>query len=143
MLIVIDANELFSLLIQGSKSSKEIFLSKNIELVAPEFLLNELANNKEELLFKTHRTEDEFSELLSVFKDRVKLIPEQDFCQFMPEADKIFPKHTKDAPYFAIALMLNCPIWSEEKLLKRQTKVQIFDTKELFDKLNSISQPSN
>jgi len=138
MLFVIDANELFSLLIQGSKSSKEIFLSKSIELLAPEFLLDELANNKEELLSKTHRTEAEFSKLLSVFRDRIKLIPEQDFCQFMPEADKIFPEHTKDASYFAIALMFNCPIWSEEKLLKRQAKVSVFNTKELFDKLNSL-----
>ena len=136
MIIVIDANELFSLLIKGSKSSKEIFLSKNIELIAPEFLLDELANNKEELLSKTHRTEDEFSKLLSVFKDRIKFIPEQDFCQFIPEAEKIFPEHTKDASYLAIALMFNCPIWSEEKLLKRQINLPIFNTKELFDKLN-------
>ena len=72
MLVVIDANELFSLLIKGSKLSKEIFLSKNIELIAPEFILEEFTNNKSELLSKTHRTETEFSEVLSVFKNRIK-----------------------------------------------------------------------
>jgi len=143
MLIVIDANELFSLLIQGSMSSREIFLSKNIELIAPKFLLDELVNNKEELLSKTHRTDAEFSELLSVFKDRIRLIPEQEFCQFMPEANKIFPEHTKDVSYLALALKFNCPIWSEEKLLKRQTKIQILNTKELFNRLNYFSPPSD
>ena len=139
MQIVIDANELFSLMIKGSKSSKEIFLSKNIELIAPEFILEEFSHNKEELLSKTHRTEAEFSEVLSVFKDKIKLIPEQEFCEFIQEANKLFPEHTKDASYLALALKYKCPIWSEEKLLKRQQNVEVFNTKELFDKLSSSS----
>jgi len=136
MLVVIDANELFSLLIKGSKSSKEIFLSKNIELIAPEFILEEFSNNKEELLSKTHRTEIEFLKALSVFKDRIRLIPEQEFCEFIQEAYKLFPEHKKDAQYLAIALKFKCPIWSEEKLLKKQQNVKIFNTQELFDKLS-------
>ena len=143
MRVVIDANELFSLLIKGSRSSKEIFLSKNIELIAPEFILEEFTSNKDELLSKTHRTEAEFSEALSVFKSRVKLISEQEFCQFMPESNEIFPEHTKDMPYLALALKFNCPIWSEEKLLKKQRRVEIFNTKELFNKLNSFFPSSS
>lgn len=139
MLVVIDANELFSLLIKGSKSSKEIFLSKNIELIAPEFILEEFTNNKDELLVKAHRTETEFLEVLSVFKNRIKLFPEQEFCQFMPEACKLLPEHIKDALYLALALKFDCLIWSEEKLLKKQCKIKVFNTKELFDKLNSFS----
>jgi len=137
MLVIIDANELFSLLIKGSKSSKEIFLSKNIDLIAPEFILEEFANNKDELLSKTHRTEAEFSEVLSVFKDKIKLIAEHEFIQFMPKARTLLPDHTKDASYLALALKFKCPIWSEEKLLKKQHKIQIFNTKELFDNLSS------
>ncbi len=139
MLFVIDANELFSLLIKGSKSSKEIFLSKSIELIAPEFIFEEFANNKEEILSKTHRTEAEFSELLSVFKDRVKLIPEHEFASFIPEARDLLEGHEKDKEYLALALRFNCSVWSEEKLLKKQAKVTVFNTKELFDKLNSSS----
>lgn len=135
MLVVIDANELFSLLIKGSRSSKEIFLSKSIELIAPEFIFEEFANNKEEILSKTHRTEAEFSELLSVFKDRVKLFPEQDFSSRIPEACDLIREHEKDKEYLALALKFNCAIWSEEKLLKKQLKVPVFNTKELFDKL--------
>lgn len=139
MFVVIDANELFSLLIKGNKSSKEIFFSKNLELIAPEFIIEEFARHKEELLLKTHRTEAEFLEVLSVFNDRIKLILEHDFCQFMPEALRLLPEHTKDAPYMAIALKFNCIIWSEEKLLKKQSAVRVLNTNELFNELISSS----
>ncbi len=141
MLVVIDANELFSLLIKGSKSSKEIFLSKSIEFIAPEFLLEEFTNNQEEVLSKTHRTEEEFSELLSIFKDRVKLISEQEIASFIPEACELLPEHTKDKEYLALALKFKCIIWSEEKLLKKQVKIKVLNTKELFDKLNPSNSP--
>ena len=139
MQIVIDANELFSLMIKGSKSSREIFLSKTIELIAPEFILEELSHNQEELLSKTHRTELEFFQVLSVFRDRIKLISEQELHEFIDEAYKLFPNHTKDVLYLALALKFNCPIWSEEKLLKKQQRIEVFNTKELFDKLNGYS----
>ena len=139
MLVVIDANELFSLLIKGSKSSKEIFLSKNIELIAPEFILEEFVNHKEEILSKTHRTESEFLELLIVFKDRVKLIPEQEFSLYILKACEFLSEHEKDKEYLALALRFNCLIWSEDKVLKKQSKIEVFNTKELFDKLSSFS----
>ena len=140
MLVVIDANELFSLLIKGSKLSKEIFLSKNIELIAPEFILEEFTNNKSELLSKAHRTETEFSEVLSVFKNRIKLISEQEFREFIPKALRLFPEHTKDVQYLALALKLDCSIWSEEKLLKKQSSIKVLNTNELFDLISSTNK---
>jgi len=140
MLVVIDANELFSLLIKGSKSSKEIFLSKDIELIAPEFILEEFTNNKDELLSKAHRTETEFSEILSVFKNRIKLISEQEFREFIPKALRLFPEHTKDMQYLALALRSDCPIWSEEKLLKKQSSIKVLNTNELFDLISSTNK---
>lgn len=102
MIIVIDANELFSLLIRGSKDSAEIFFSNKIELIAPEFIFIEFSNNKEEILEKTHRTEEEFSEIFLIFKEKIKLIPEQEFEKFLNEACKLFPQHTKDSQYLAL-----------------------------------------
>ena len=133
MLVVVDANELFSLLIKESKESKEILVSKKLQLIAPEFLLIEFSNNKDEILSKTHRTEEEFLEILSVIEDRVKFIAEEEFKEFIPEASEILKGHTKDIPYFALALKFKCPIWSEEKLLKKQLFVKVLDTFELFN----------
>ena len=135
MLIVIDANELFSLLIKGSRESEAIFFSNDIELIAPEFLLIELSKNKQEILEKTYRYEEEFSKLLSIFERRVKLIPKQEFEEFIPKAVSLFPEHTKDVQYLALALKFNCPLWSEEKLLKQQSLIKVFTTEELVEKL--------
>ena len=43
---------------------------------------------------------------------------------------KISP-HSKDVPYFALALAFNAAIWSDEKAFKKQNKVKIFSTEEL------------
>ena len=137
MLVVIDANELFSLLIKGTIKSESIIFSDNIELIAPEFLLIEFSRNKQEILLKTHRSEEEFSRLISIFERRIRLKPKQEFEEFISKAAKLFPEHTKDVPYLALAMKFNCPIWSEEKLLKKQSSVKVFNTEELFEFLDS------
>ena len=135
MLVVIDANELFSLLIRGTSKSEIIFFSNEIELIAPEFLLVEFSNNRQEILAKTHRSEKDFSRLLSIFERRMEFIPQEEFGGFVYKALELFPKHTKDIPYLALALRFNCPLWSEEKLLKKQSSVRVLNTVELFDLL--------
>jgi|SRR3989338_9428072 len=44
--------------------------------------------------------------------------------------------HAKDTLYFAAALKKDCPIWSGEKRLKEQSRVEVFNTKELVDKFS-------
>ncbi|MEK6860231.1 MAG: PIN domain-containing protein [Nanoarchaeota archaeon] len=138
MIVVVDANELFSLLIRGSKDSAEILFSNEVELIAPEFIFLEFSNNKEEILEKTHRNEEEFLEVLLIIKNKIKLIPEQEFEEFLDESRNLFPQHTKDVPYLALALKYKCPVWSEEKLLKKQDKIEILNTQELIKRLREI-----
>lgn len=132
MIVVVDANELFSLLIKGTEYSEEILVSNKLQLIAPELLLIEFSNNKEEVLSKTHRTSEEFNKLLSIFERRIKFIPEEEFKEFISNACKIFPEHSKDAPYLALALKFNCVLWSEERLLKKQDKIKVLNTRELI-----------
>ena len=40
---------------------------------------------------------------------------------------------TKDDPYFALALSLNCPIWSDEEAFKQQSRIKVFNTKKLSE----------
>lgn len=131
MIVVVDANELFSLLIRGSKDAKEILVCEKIQLITPEFLLIEFSHNKEEILSKTHRTESEFVEILSIIESRIKFVSEEEFKEFIPKACKLFPEHEKDVPYLALSIKYNCPLWSEEKLLKKQSEIEVFNTEEL------------
>jgi predicted nucleic acid-binding protein len=135
MQVVIDANELFSLLIRGGKKSLEIMFSDEIEIIAPEFLLIEFSAHKREILSKTHRTDEEFCRLLEVFNRRIKLAPREEFDECLSEALKLLPAHTKDAPYLALSLKYNACIWSEDKELKKQNKVNVYTTEELHKKL--------
>ena len=52
----------------------------------------------------------------------------------MGEAEKISPG-LKDTQYLALALKLNCAIWSNDKKLKKQDKVKIFSTEDLKNEL--------
>ena len=131
MLVVVDANELFSLLIKGSEDARGILLSDKLELIAPEFILLEFANNESEILSKTHENSEEFSQMLSIIGSRITLFPKQEFVRYIRESSELLPGHAKDAPYLALALKFNCPLWSEEKQLKQQSRVKVLTTKEL------------
>ncbi|MBN2251801.1 MAG: hypothetical protein JW724_06990 [Candidatus Altiarchaeota archaeon] len=139
MIVVIDANELFSLLIKGAGGTEYVFFSNKVELIAPEYLLLEFGKYREEILDKTHRPAIELSMILSAFERRIKFVPGQEFENLLNEAAASLPEDPKDAPYIALAMKYNAVIWSEDKQLKRQSKVKVLNTSELLGEIkNSI-----
>ena len=59
----------------------------------------------------------------------IKEFKKNEYVDFLSEAKNISPD-PKDVPYFALALKFNCPIWTNDKLLKTQKKVKIISTHE-------------
>jgi len=51
-------------------------------------------------------------------------------------AEKISPD-PNDLMYFALALKLKCPIWSNDKELKKQNEVIIYSTEDLTRELET------
>jgi len=49
---------------------------------------------------------------------------------YVEKAEKLTPD-LDDMTYFALALKLNCAIWSNDKKLKEQNKVEVYNTYEL------------
>ena len=133
MRLVIDANRLFSLIIgkRLHSASMVISFSDNVELFAPYRLLAELENNRDEIRLKSGFSHEDFDNFVSVIKLRIKFVPLEEFIDSISDA-KIISPHSKDIEYFALALKLDCVIWSDEKLLKEQSKVKVLFTKELF-----------
>jgi len=113
MKLVVDANVVFSLLIAEGKNA-ELFVNPFLQLYAPEFLLEEFNEHKEEILAKTKRNGKEFDEEIELIKQLINFISEKDIQEFIPEAKEISPD-IDDAMYFALALKLNCPVWSNNK----------------------------
>lgn len=137
MLLVVDANEIFSALIahgRGRSTKKtEILFSPDISLFAPEVMFEEIEKNKEGIMSEAEISEEEFVELMKSVRESVAPVSSEELLRAWDEAKRVCP-HEKDIPYFAAALALGCPLWSGEERLKRQSSVQVYNTKELVEK---------
>ena len=66
-----------------------------------------------------------------IFSDTFRLFtPEFISTELEKHKEEITPD-LDDMVYFALALKLNCPIWSNDKKLKQQNKIKIYHTHEL------------
>ena len=62
--------------------------------------------------------------------ERITIADSSEYGGFLENAKAIAP-HSGDAPYFALAMARNCPIWSNEKSFKRQKRIKVHSTSEL------------
>ena len=127
--LVVDANIIFSALIKDNFSYTILF-SGEFHLFTPEYIFTELEKHKEELLEKTERTTEEFFRMVEILKRRITIIPLEELSPYVEEAEKLTPD-PDDMVYFALALKMNCAIWSNDKKLKEQNKIEIYNTHEL------------
>jgi len=134
MELVIDANILMSSLIKTKGFTYDLIFNEKIRLYAPEYLLQEFEEHKEEILEKSKLTNDELKLFLSLTSYKIEFIPYIEFEEFIDEASKITPD-IDDTEYFALALKINCSIWSNDRKLKEQTKINVYSTDELKDKI--------
>src|SRR3989338_3793076 len=111
--LVVDANVLFSVLIKHSFTYNLLF-SGSFHLFTPNYIFTELDRHKEEILKKTERTTEEVFKLLETLKQRVIIVPLEELVPYVEEAEKLTPD-PDDMAYFALALKLNCAIWSNDK----------------------------
>ncbi len=127
--LVVDANVLIAALIKDSFSYNILFSDK-FHLFTPEYIFTEFEKHKEEILEKTERTTEEFFRLLEILKRRIVLVPLEELRLYVKEAERITPD-PDDMAYFALALKLNCAIWSNDKKLKEQGAIKVYHTHEL------------
>lgn len=132
--LVVDANILFAALIKDS-FSYDILFSGKFHLFTPEYIFTELEKHREEIMNKTERATEEFFRLVETLKRRIVIVPLEELVPYVEEAEKLTPD-PDDMAYFALALKLNCAIWSNDKKLKEQNKIEVYNTYEL----NKISR---
>jgi|SRR3989338_4508157 len=133
MLLVVDANILISILIaKGSKH--KLFFSEKIASNSPDRLLFEIGKHWKELSGKSGLSEKDLEMELAAIRMQLNTSSLNALSEWIKEGAAISPD-PDDAEYFALALKLNCPIWSEEKRLKKQSKVKVYNTVELLKEL--------
>ena len=132
MKFVVDTNVLVSFF-RENPVNEIIFNSKslNLQLFTPRYAIEELKKNKSDILKYGEINEEQFKEKLSELLKLVNTVSEKEFENFKFEAEKLI--HDKDVPIFALAIKLNCPIWSNEPGFKKQTKVEVFSNKDAIN----------
>src|SRR3989338_9233246 len=128
--LVIDANILFAALLCEGKTA-EIIFTPGVHLFAPHYLLAELKEHLEELARKSKRSMESTIQLIEALRLSVSLVPESTWKQFL-QFVKGLGMDNQDLPYLALASILHCPVWSNDKLLKKQHLVRVYSTKELL-----------
>ncbi|MGE0793070.1 MAG: putative toxin-antitoxin system toxin component, PIN family [Candidatus Woesearchaeota archaeon] len=138
MNLVLDANILFAALIKNSTTTKLLFNS-NLKLYTSKFIFEEFEKYKSLILRKTKKSEKELELILDILKEIIYIVSIDEYFEYIERAKDISPD-PKDMDYIALALKLNCSIWSNDKELKNQNFVKIYSTKDILDILQNISK---
>ena len=135
MKLVLDTNILFSFF-RENPVRQAILKSElhSLELFSPEYTIEELRNNISKLSKYSGLNPEEIFFVLRKLARHVSFISEKEYKKFESQAKQLI--HDKDIPIFALALKLNCAIWSNEPRFKKQSPVEIFNTRDLRKLLN-------
>ncbi|MBS3101566.1 PIN domain-containing protein [Candidatus Woesearchaeota archaeon] len=139
MNIIIDSNELFSALIKDSITRK-IILEYASFFLFPSFIFEEMQKHKTELLKKSRMSGEDFSKLLQLILKKVVIVPNEVLIPYRKEAFEIVKNIDPDDVLFVACALAyhNSIIWSNDRKLKKQSRVKVLNTKEII-KLLQIS----
>ncbi len=129
MLVVADANIIVSSLIAKGFTLDMLFL-ESLEIVAPDWLFSEIEEHKDEILKLSDISEDELEVFMKLIRSCVRIFEPDEIKEHLDVASSACPD-PDDVPYFALAMKLSCPIWSNDKKLKGQSKIKVLSTEEL------------
>ena len=133
MKLIIDNNILFSLLKEDSSASKIIEIT-NIEMYAPDFIISEFEEHRNECMKKSGLKEEDFKKRFNMIIQRIAFVKSSEYKNQIHNALTII-SDKDDAPYIALGLNLKIPIWSNDPDLKEQSTIEVYTTKELLNKL--------
>lgn len=139
MKLVIDTNISFSLLKKDSFTRK-LVQEYSLDLYSHKFILDELEEHSEELCRLLKVSKDKFQRIKEIFQKLVNLKVKVSPQQLNRVASLISDQDDKQ--YLALALKLNCPIWSNDSHFQEQSViniVKVFKTDELAEFLFDFS----
>jgi len=136
MFVVVDTNILTSFFTKGSKI-RDMLLSPSLVPVSPSFALMELGTNRDWVMKRAKLNKSGFAELIRILSSVVRFVPLEEYSDKLSEARKISPD-PDDIDFFAVALLLDAIIWSEEKKLKKQDRVEVLNISEMEHLLSLI-----
>ena len=128
MKLVVDTNKLFTFFWKGSLIKKLLFAGH--DLYSPEFALQELESHKSEIMLKTKINLEEYEYLKNKLSNNVVFVSLSKYKDQLTKALSLNPDNPKDVDFLALALKLNASIVSDDKELKNQSEIRVFNKKE-------------
>ena len=118
MRLVVNTNILFSFF-NVKSAARRIATLPELELYSPEFSFSELEKYKSDIINKFNLIETQYLLILSFMKSVISFVGLEEYKDEMRRAREISPD-PDDVDFFALALKLNCPLWSNDSKLKGQ-----------------------
>ncbi|MBU0958133.1 MAG: PIN domain-containing protein [Nanoarchaeota archaeon] len=132
MNIIIDSNIFISALIKDS-TTRKLITNYKYNFLLPEYGLEEILSNKDEILKKSKLSEKDFYILLLRILKYIQIIPSDLIIKFWKQADEIIGDIDKgDSAFVATALAFDCPIWSDDKHFQAQDEIIIYTTRDMI-----------
>jgi predicted nucleic acid-binding protein len=129
--VVLDTNVFFSLLLKRDGfQRRRSFFAAPFKYYCPRFLVVELFKHKERIARATQLSEDELLEFLHELLARIEFIEEGAIAigTWMEARRLCQDVDPKDTPFVALALHLDCRIWTDDDELKRGLRRKNFDS---------------
>lgn len=142
MAVVVDTNIIFSMLLASNSRLREDFFERDMEYFAPNYIMVELFEHKEDLLRHSKLSLPEVYELLHRILEKINFVSENSVSRKNKlKAYKLCKGVDEDdTPIVALALELNAHLWTNDKRLKRELRKRGFK-KFFIPKNNDIRRP--
>ena len=133
MKVVLDTNVLFTWFWKESILQKKI-----LSCYAPEWALKELQKYQQEIQKKANISSQEFTKKVEALKKEIAFVAPRIYKETYKKVDqKIQPKKEyaflkEDLDFLSLAVYLQCPLWSNDKLLKEQDMITVLSTHEMI-----------
>ncbi len=135
---VVDTNTLMSALLKDDSMTAKLLKSEFFDLYYPEDGLREVEYYKKYMISKRKKKlqKQSFEYALKFILESIRIIPSELYSQRMKIAYEAMKGiDEKDTPFLALALQLNCPVWSNDKHFKQQSIAGAYTTEEVIELL--------
>ncbi len=131
--LIVDTNIILKALIKDSKT-RAILLNPNHKFYLPEYAIEEVEEHLPLLVGKTGLPQEEIKLALSILLTNIEVLPSEEILAKWNEAKEIIGSVDRgDIPFLAASLTIACDgIWSDDKDLKRQERVKVWNTGEII-----------
>ena len=131
MRIVVDTNVLFSFFKKES-ITRSLIVSRQFDLISSEYALVELRKYKSLIKKKAKISGTEFERIIGELKNFVEFVNKRFYFDCINKVLDSCPDK-KDVSFLALAFCKNSVLWSNDKILKGQDKVEVYSTSEIIE----------